>query len=455
MFGSWKRMPSPHKTDMLRAPIVATFFRYSLPWTLSFLFMSSAGIVDGIFVGRYIGSMALAAINIVWPIFSLFFGVGIAIASGSSVRCAAYLAHRQHEEANAIFTKSHVAVAIFGILFTMPCAITPEIVAGLLGADATLMPYAVTYLRTASYFFPIMLLTFLLSYFLRVDERPNLAASGLIVTAFVNMILDYLFIAQWNMGLLGAALATGFGYSSAGIIFIVGYFFSKKSRRLYFTKVIGAWSEIFKAMWNGISEMINEISTGTVIILINITMMQLIGAKGVAAFTVVSYINWFCLVLCFGLSDSLSPLVSANHACKLYRRSESLLQTASISVFCIGLLCFFVVSFMPHYLIDLFLPSAKESANIALDFMYYSRFMFLFCGINIVLTSYFTGRMQAACSGIVALLRTLVLPMIFLIALPPFFGYTGIALSLPLSEALTFIVAFYLLKRTNKAYIRR
>ncbi len=440
--------------NMLHGPVVKTFFRYSLPWTLSFLFMSSAGIVDGIFVGQYIGSFALAALNIIWPLYSLLMGINIALAAGGAVRCAAYLAKGQDLAAQGIFTKCLCSMFVFSLFVIIPCTFYPADVAAMLGADASIMQYAVTYLRTAAFFFPSLLLAFTLSYFLRVDERPNLAAFGLILTAFINMLLDYIFIAHWNMGVHGAALATGMSYSAALFVYILGYFLSPKKRRLYLVRNAGKWNEIGKAMWNGISEMINEMSTGTVIIVINITIMQILGARGVAAFTVINYINWFCLVLSFGLSDSLSPLVSANHACKLHRRSYAFFKTACSSVFCIGFFCFLIMSFFPELLVELFLPKDDDSTELALEFMNYSRFMFLFCGINIVLTAYFTGLMQAANSAIIAILRTLIFPIPLIIILSKSLYFKGIALALPLSEALTLILGSYIFLKVQAAILR-
>ncbi len=432
-------------TDMLHAPVLSMFFRYSLPWTFSFLLISSAGIVDGIFIGLYVGELALASLNIIWPIFSLVIGVAIALASGGGVRCAAYLGRGNTSAAKAIYTK----IVFAGLAFSLICACALLLfateISQFLGADATLLPNTVLYLKTITFFFPPMIMAYIVSYFLRIDERPNLASAGFILAALVNIVLDYLFVAHFAWGIVGAALATGISNTSVIIFYFFGYWRGKKPRKLAFTRQVGAWFEVIQSLWNGISEMINEASTGIVIILINITIMRLEGPYGVAAFTIISYINWFCLMLAYGFSDSLSPLVSANNACKLHRRTRSLLAGAAIPVVSICLLCFAAMTFYPEILIAAFVDENTQSVHLTQDFMYISRFMFFFCGLNIIITAFFTGLLHAGASAVIALLRTLLLPLLFLWCLPPYLGFDGVALVLPLSEGITFAVAVGLL----------
>ncbi len=432
-------------TNMLHTPVVLLFFRYSVPWTLSFLLLSSAGVVDGYFVGRYVGSLALASINIIWPIYSFIMGIGVALASGGGVRCAAYLGTGNDEAAKAVYTKVMLCGFLFSLAFSIPLFFYASEVARLLGADETLLPYCVEYLEIASFFMPPLMVGFVWTYFLRVDERPTLASTGMACTAIVNIVLDYIFIAHFSMGVKGSALATGIAYTFALVLYIRGYLYSKKPRRLSFTKAVGSWLEIFQSIWNGISEMINEMSSGFVLILINITVIKLIGPYGVAAFTVISYLNWLCLMLCYGFSDSLSPLVSANHACQLHRRTQSLLICGMSITFSIGFLCFLAMTFYPMELITIFVSDNEDTIDLALNFMNICRFMFLFCGANIIISAYFTGLLKAGASALVAILRTLILPVLFIWLLPQFMQYQGVALALPLSEGLTLIVAIYLL----------
>ncbi len=426
------------------------FFRYSVPWTFSFLLLSSAGLIDAFFVGRYVGAMALASLNIVWPVFSVIAGFGIALVAGGSVRCSNYLGSGREDLAAAVYTKIMLATLVLSILVSIICIVFTEDLALFLGADQHLLADSTSYLHTVAYFFPPFLLGFAWPYFLRVDERPALASGCFVITAVVNVMLDYIFIVHADMGVHGAALATGIGYVSALIFLNFAYLNGKKPRKLYFTKQMGSMFEVLQSIWNGISEMINEMSTGIVLIVINITIMGLAGASGVAAFTVINIITWFCLMLCFGFSDSLSPLVSANDACRLSRRVRSLLLSGAGAAFGVGLICFLIMTFYPRELVTLFISEDKKAIDFAVEFMKYSRFMFLFCGLNIIFTAYFTGLLKATESAVVAILRTLLLPILFIWLLPKFLHVTGVAIALPLGEIVTLLVALALLRRLHK-----
>ncbi len=444
-------MSSPFsKTNMLHAPVVSMFFRYSVPWTFSFLLLSSAGLIDAIFVGRYVGSMALASLNIVWPIFSVISGFGIALVAGGSVRCANYLGSGRVDLASAVYTKIMLATLGLSLVISIFCAVFTEEIVLFLGADQHLFANSVSYLHTVAYFFTPFLLGLTWPYFLRVDERPALASTCLMLTAVVNVLLDYIFIAHLSMGVYGAALATGIGYASAVIFLFFAYILGKKPRKLHFTRKTGSFFEVLQSIWNGISEMINEMSTGIVLVVINITIMELAGAYGVAAFTVINIFTWFCLMLCFGFSDSLSPLVSANDACRLARRVRSLLLSGVGAVFGVGFICFLIMTFYPYELVTLFINEDTKAIEFAVDFMQYSRFMFLFCGLNIIFTAYFTGLLKATESAIVAILRTLLLPILFIWLLPKFLHVQGVAIALPLGEVVTLLVALFLLRRLHK-----
>ncbi len=443
-------MSSSHSnTNMLYAPVVSMYFRYSLPWTFSFLLLSSAGMIDAFFVGQYVGPMALASLNIVWPIFSLITGIGIALVAGGSVRCASYIGTNNVDKACAVYTKIMVASFVSSLIISIVSFVYSKEIVTLLGADQSLIENSSTYLQTVSCFFTPFLIGLTWPYFLRVDERPALASMGLVLTAAVNIVLDYIFIAHLSMGIQGAALATGISYVSIIIFIAIGYLANKKPRKLFFTSKVGSWLEVLQSVWNGISEMINEMSTGIVLIVMNITMMNLVGPYGVAAFTVINIITWFCLMLCYGFSDSLSPLVSANNACKLNRRVKSLFMAGAAAASSIGLLCFLAMTFYPYELVSLFIEERGKTADFAVNFMYYSRFIFLFCGFNIIVTAYFTGLLEAGASAIVAILRTLILPIAFISILPNFFQTTGVAIALPLGEFVTLLVGLYLMKKIH------
>lgn len=443
--------PSTPDNTMLQGAVIPTFFRYSVPWALGFLLLSSAGLVDAIFIGRYAGALALAAVNLIMPVMSLFFGLGVLLSVGGAVRCARYTGQGKHYAANAIFTKTLVVLLFLSVVIcVLLYAAAPSFLA-LLGAQDDLVPLGVTYLRTVLLFGPLMPLSYALSHFVRVARKPALASLGLTLSAAVNVVLDYIFIAELNMGVFGAALATGIGYSSSGLLFFL-YFLQPKAN-LNFVKVrntIKSWMEVFHAGLNGGAEFVNEMSVGTVMMLLNLIMLERLGPMGVAAFTVVNYGSWFALTMSFGVSDTLAPLISANTGARQHRRVAQFFRVGLVTLFGLGLLVFLLFTLFPNQLAALFLPNDPAVALLATEFMGVYKWGFLFAGMTMGFVCYFTGLQRPPLAIAISLSRSLIFPVLFLLLLPRLWGNFGVFAAIPMAEACTFTLAVLLWRRHNR-----
>ena len=241
----------------------------------------------------------------------------------------------------------------------------------------------------------------------------------------------------------GAALATGLGFSCTLLLFLV-HFLSRRALLRLTLKGCG-WREILRASLNGSAESINEISVGSIILLINHLMMARFGSSGVAAFTVVSYGSWFGLTLAYGLSDTLSPLVSANHAAGLRQRTHRFLHVALLSLLALGVIMFLVFSLYPQELARLFLPDNAAVGSLACDFIADFRWSFFFSGLNMGIACYLTGLNRSLQAVGMALSRSLVFPALFLSLFALWLEDEHIFWAIPLAEALTLLLGIGLL----------
>ncbi|MFQ8737255.1 MAG: MATE family efflux transporter [Bilophila wadsworthia] len=381
---------------MLHGPLVRTFLRYCIPWTLAMLLQSSAAIVDGFFVGRYVGAMSLAALNLVMPMFSLFFGVGVMLASGGAVRAGKYLGEKRPEAASAIFTKTMLSLLLVGLAASAGMLLFSGELVRFLGADEELRGPAEAYLRGLMFFGPMIPCGLALSYFVRVNGKPALASVGLMLSALINIVLDAVFIPVFGMGVEGAAYATGIAYTiTTGVLCL--HFFTPEAK-CRFTRAIGAWKEVGQACWNGVSELINETSIGLVILFINWILLARIGSYGVAAFTIINYAAWFGASVSYAISDSLSPLVSANFGARNFARARQFLGLALGMVFGIGLMLYGLFALYPEMLLKIFLPGEEKVVAVTLEFIDWFKLAFLFSGLNMALASFFTALHMAAAS---------------------------------------------------------
>ncbi|RXJ83549.1 MATE family efflux transporter [Arcobacter cloacae] len=432
--------------NVTKDKISSVFFQYSIPSVLGMLAISSASIVDGFFIGNYVGDFGLAAINITFPIFSLLFGFALMLAIGSSVTSGKLIGEGDIKSASMIFSKTIICITLFSFITSTILFLNIETILYLFGADENLTKIAIEYLSIMLIFIPFLMIGMVLDYFVRVDNRPNLAFIALLLSAFINVVLDWFMIVYLQKGIFGAALATGI--SQLALIFILlPHFFSKKAT-LNFVKPIGNYIQIIKASYNGASEFVNEISVGITTLIFNYVMIKNLGVEGIAAFAVINYLLLIGIMISFGISDSLQPIISKNFGAKENKRIEEFLKLAFITVGLVGFIMIFLIIFTPNSLANVFLEDTNyKTKEIVLNFAMFIWIAFLFNGVNLVISAYLTAIHKPLYSMIIAISRSFIFPVIFIFVLPFLFETQGIFLAIPMAEFITFIIAIVLYKR--------
>jgi Na+-driven multidrug efflux pump len=305
---------------------------------------------------------------------------------------------------------------------------------------------AIEYLSVILIFIPFLMIGVVLDYFVRVDNRPNLAFIALLFSALINVILDWFLIVYLQKGIFGAALATGI--SQLALIFILlPHFFSKKAT-LKFVKPIGSYIQIIKASYNGASEFVNEISVGITTLIFNYVMIKNFDIEGIAAFTVINYLLMIGIMISFGISDSLQPIISKNFGAKENKRIEEFLKLAFITTGLVGVVMILLIIFTPNTLANIFLEDTNyKTKQIVLSFATFIWIAFLFNGINLVISAYLTAIHKPLASMIIAVSRSFIFPIFFIFTLPFFFDLNGIFMAIPMAEFMTFIIAVILYRR--------
>jgi len=432
--------------NVITDKISTIFIHYSIPSILGMLAISSANIVDGFFIGNYVGDVGLAAINISYPIFSLLFGLALMLAVGSSVSTGKLIGAGDSSLASIIFTKTMICILILSFLFCSVILLNIETILHLFGAKNNLIKVATEYLSIILIFIPFLMIGVVLDYFVRIDNRPNLAFVALVSSALINIVLDWLFIVYLEKGITGAALATGISQLFLMII-LLPHFFSKKAT-LKFVKPLGSYLQIVRSSYNGASEFINEISIGITTLIFNYVMITNFNIEGVAAFTVINYLLLMGVMISFGISDSLQPLISKNFGAKKSTRIEGFLKYAFITATVSGITIATLIIFIPETLANLFLEDSNyKTKEIVLNFAIYIWIAFLFNGVNLVISAYFTAIHKPLPSMTIALSRSLIFPLLFIFTLPFFFDKHGIFLAIPMAELITCLMAVLLFKK--------
>jgi len=402
--------------------------------------MSSAFMIDGIFVGNFVGAEALAAVNIAMPVWSGLFSIVTMLAVGSSVIAGKYLGQNNLTAAQSIFTMTLACTLVFSVFSGVFGLLFMDHLVYALGGKGALAPLTKSYLTIIFPCAPAFLLGFALYYFVRVDNNPKLAAASLLFSAGLNVALDWLFIVQMELGIEGAAYATGVAHSA--VLFVLVPYLFKPDAQLKLGKLARSWREILKAVVNGFSEFVNEFSAGLIVLLLNWLMVTQLGVEGVAAFTIVNYLFILGIMVYYGIGESLQPLISKNFGARQPRKIREYMKVSLISIIAIAIVASCSLLFMTELLIGFFLqPGEDPTEEIATRFIRYFWPAFVFSGVNICLTAYFTACHKPVQSASIALSRSLVLPILLLVTLPVFLGETGIFIALPVSEFVTFLLA--------------
>ncbi|WP_411329183.1 MATE family efflux transporter [Blautia hansenii] len=427
-----------------------SLLRFALPTMVMMIFMSLYSIVDGIFISRLLGTNALSATNIVYPVISIVFAVGIMLSTGGSALIAKKLGEGKEREAREDFSFLTLVSFLFGIAILLIGNIFIEPIVRALGSTDALLPYCVDYLSVSLLLAPAAMLQMMFQTFFVTAGKPLIGLMLTISGGVANMILDYLFMGPFNMGISGAALATGIGELIPAVIGLFYFLFTRHS--LYLTKPVVRFQVLKESCFNGSSEMVTNLSTAVVTYLFNITMLKFLGEPGVAAITIVLYGQFLFNALYMGFSMGVAPVISYNHG------SQNLPLLKRIFKICIGFISIssILITIMAlvssPVIVEIFTPIGSATYDIAKTGFFLFSINYIFAGINIYSSSMFTAFSDGKVSALISFVRTFVLIVLNILLLPYLIGVNGVWLAVPAAEFMTLFLSVYLFYKKRDVY---
>lgn len=432
---------------------VAQFFSFAVPAIAGMLLTSGIVIVDGLFIGKIIGKTGLAGVNLTLPVFYLFLATAIMIGVGGAVITGHALGAGKPEQAARHFSLTAALAFIAIVLLTGGCLLNLDRFVIMLNAGPGLESLVETYLGTILWFFPAMMMNIVFSIFLRTQGRPGLALCFDLFGNIVNIILDYLLIARWGMGLHGAALASGISVFLPLSAYL--FYFTSGRSVLKLGRFSFQWQTIWQIAFNGSSEMTGQLSVGVTTWVFNRVMLLRLGIDGVAAYTIAGYIAFVQIMIITGLATGLGPIVGYYFGAGNKEHISKVLKTALISGFMCGIICWLIVLFFSTRIAESFSPGNLKIILLARSGFAIFTAAFLVNGFNTLMTAYFTSTGRAGTSFALAAVRSLILINLFVLILPSLMGDTGIWISYPLAELVSLILTLAFLrtgfKRSYKA----
>ena len=420
-----------------------SLLRFAAPSIGMMIIISLYTVTDGIFIGRYAGSNALAASNIVYPAINLVLGLAIMLASGGSALVAKNLGEGEPEAARRRFTMLTIATAVFSGVLALLAFAAGDSLLFLLGSSAELLNDCRSYLYALLPFFPFAALMILFNAFFIADGRPSQGFIVSVLAGLTNAGLDYLFLAHLDFGVMGAGLATGLADVLAAAIGLI--YFQRYSRILHFARPRMEWSALGQAMYNGSSELVTQLSVGITTFLFNILTFRYDDADGVAAISVILYAEMLLTAVYMGFTNGVAPSFSYRFGARDFKELRRLVRLSLTIIAGGALLSFSLSHLLAEPLVSLFLPQGGHVYELTRQGFALFSFTFLLCGFNLFVSGFFTAISDGRTSALMSFARNLLGIVFFLLTLPRMFGLSGVWLAVPAADVTALLFGIILL----------
>ena len=423
------------------------FIKFSIPAILSLTIAGVQTMVDGIFLGNFVGTNAMASVNIAAPFMQLMIGMNLIIGISGASYIGRSLGEGQVKRAQDIFKSACLFMIGLSIVILVLGFTFCHQLASFLGANDVLLADSSTYIKILALFAPFIGLSFILGVFVRCIGKPNVYLISSVASLFANIILNYVLIKQLKLGIVGAPIATGLSFTTSFLIAAIP--FIKKSAVLnFFTgkfnrKLTG------QLLYNGSSEGVSSLAAAISTFVFNMAFMRIAGEVGVSAFTAIGYISLFASLIVVGVSAGIGPVISYNYGAQLHDRVKQMMNISCKMAIIMGSALVVLIFLFGKYLIMMFVSDNQAVLDLALHGSKIYAFTFFFNGLNILFSGYFTSIGDALSSIIVAVCRGMIFILLGISILPQFIGISGVWMTVPVAEVLTLLVVIFLFKKGN------
>ena len=413
--------------------------KFAVPTIAMTVFMSFYTMVDGLFVSNLIGTDALSAINLTAPVIQLVTAISTMLATGGSAVIMRKMGEQKTEEAREDFTFLILVNVIAGMVMWGAGYLAMDSVFAGMNLSGDVESYCVEYLsRYLVFTVPILLMNNFTLYMI-ASEKANLSLLCSVAGGVLNMVLDYVFMAWLHMGIGGAAIATGLGYS---VTAVVGLFvFSRQKSLLHFKKPVFRFRVLVNAATNGCSEMATALVTGIITMMFNWTMLSYVGENGVAAVTIIMYVLMFASSLYTGYSYGVAPMISFYYGEQNFEKLKKLVGISMKVIACISGATVAGSFMLTKPLVSVFARPDNPVYELAVTGNRICTAALLFIGFNIFASGMFTALSNGIVSAVLAFSRSFVFMLITILVLPMILGVNGIWLATPAAELMALVLS--------------
>ncbi len=425
--------------------------RFAFPTIVMTVFNTFYTMVDGLFVSNLIGMEALSAINLTAPAIALITAISGMLATGGSAVVMKKMGEHKEQQARQDFTLLILTNAVVGTVMMVLGYTLMDVLLGAMGLSPAVFGYCHAYLSNYLLFTIPILLMYNFSLYLIAADKSTLSLICTVAGGVTNIILDYTLISLFDLGIQGAAIATGLGYSITAVVgFLV---FRKKDNLLHFERPVFRGGVLFHASTNGISELATSLVSGITTLLFNMAMLKYVGEDGVAAITIIMYVLMFVSALFIGYSYGVAPMISYYHGEQNHEKLRKLVGFSIRFIVVSSVLCAAVSILATVPLVGIFTRPDSPVYKLAVTGNRLCSLALLFVGLNVFASGMFTALSNGVVSAVLAFSRSFLFTAASIQLMPVLLGgVTGVWLATPAAELLGTAMAAVLLLKYRKQY---
>ena len=434
--------------------ILNKFVKYVSLNILGMIGLSCYILADTFFVSKALGTTGIAALNFSISAYSVIHGTGLMIGIGGAARYSILKSQNEDKIANQVFTTCIKLGILIGVLYAIIGIFGSEDLALILGADNSTLALTKTYLMTILCFAPFFILNNVVLSFVRNDNNPNLSMIAMLIGSFSNVILDYIFMFPFEMGMFGAAFATGLAPIISIAILSIHFLKRKNNFRYTSTRIIKSTvSDIFRL---GLSAFITEVSSAVVLITFNLVILKINDNLGVASYGIVANISLVCMSIFTGIAQGIQPLISNSYGLKNNEELRKIQKYAIITSLSIATVIYFSMFFNADSIISIFNSDqnleVSQIAEIGIKVYFLG---FFFTGINIIMAIYLSVTERAKYAFIISIARGCIIIVPLVLVLSSIWEMNGVWLAFVLTEFIVTISIIIVSSLKNRISIKK
>lgn len=437
---------------MRNKSISSLLWKFSLPAIVGMLVNALYNVVDRIFVGRGVGSIAIAATTVAFPIMIVFMAVSMLIGIGATALVSIRLGEKRLEEAEKIAGNATALLFLLPLCIAIIYLLFPEPILGFFGASPEVLPYARDFVHIIMLGSAFGSLSMGMNNLIRAEGNPRMAMYTQILGALINGVLNYIFIFKLGLGIKGSALATVSGQLFAAV-WVMTYFLTGRSLvKLRLKNLKLQWPIVTSIMAIGFAPFAMQLANSVQQVILNKTLMAYGGDIALSAVGIMMSIVTLLFMPIIGISQGAQPLIGFNYGARQYDRVKETLKKAIIAGTCIALTGYLAIHIWPTEIVGLFSKNDPALTQMTSRAMLIYFALFPVIGFQMQCSNYFQAVGKPIQSTILSLSRQVLLFIPLLLILPHFWGINGVWRTAPIADGLSVFLTAVLIYMEMKNF---